>query len=68
MLVRQLRRFAAGFETVPHKSWKEIVDKYPDDVELTQNVTYKRTSKGARLGDDLSVRMIDCIRRQAQGC
>lgn len=68
VLVRQLRRFAAGFETVPQAAWREIVDKYPDDLELTQNVVYETGSERARLGDDLSLKMIDCIRRQAQGC
>ena len=67
-LVRQLRRFAAGFETVPQEVWRKIVEQYPDDFELTQNVTYETESDRARLGDGLSLKMIDCVCRQAQGC
>ncbi|KAK5109423.1 hypothetical protein LTR85_002687 [Meristemomyces frigidus] len=67
-LVRQVRRFAAGFETVPQALRESMEEAYPDDMDLTQNVTYVPDSQRASLGDDLSHRDVASICRQAQGC
>ncbi|KAK5109012.1 hypothetical protein LTR85_003793 [Meristemomyces frigidus] len=67
-LLRQVRRYAAGFETVPHEQRASLEETYPDDLDLAQNVTYLPESERATLGDDLTIREVACICRQAQGC
>ncbi|KAK5691782.1 hypothetical protein LTR17_025548, partial [Elasticomyces elasticus] len=67
-LVRQVRRFAAGFETVPQELRVSLEETYTDDLDLAQNVVYTPDSERARLGDDLAIREVACICRQARGC
>ncbi|KAK4551670.1 hypothetical protein LTR86_011001 [Recurvomyces mirabilis] len=67
-LVRRVRRFAAGFETVP-EDYKTLLEQtYPDDVDLAQNVTYSPDSERANLGMAPGMRDIARICRQAKGC
>ncbi|KAK4906634.1 hypothetical protein LTR49_024247 [Elasticomyces elasticus] len=67
-LVRQVRRFAAGFETVPQELRASLEETYTEDLDLAQNVVYTPDSERARLGDDLTTREVASICRQAQGC
>ncbi|KAK3612771.1 hypothetical protein LTR56_028248, partial [Elasticomyces elasticus] len=67
-LVRQVRRFAAGFETVPQELRVSLEETYTEDLDLAQNVVYTPDSERARLGSDLAIREVACICRQAQGC
>jgi len=39
-LVRHVRRFAAGFETIPEELRASLEENYPDDLDLSQNVIY----------------------------
>jgi len=66
--VRQVRRFAAGFETVPQDLRADIEETYPDDLDLAQNVAYCPDSERASLGAAPAIRDIACICRQALGC
>ncbi|KAK3613961.1 hypothetical protein LTR56_027570 [Elasticomyces elasticus] len=67
-LVRQVRRFAAGFETVPQELRASLEETYTEDLDLTQNVVYTPDSERAKLGNDLAIREVACICRQARGC
>ncbi|KAK4888094.1 hypothetical protein LTR49_028876, partial [Elasticomyces elasticus] len=67
-LVRQVRRFAAGFETVPQELRLSLEETYTEDLDLAQNVVYTPDSDRARLGYDLAIREGACICRQARGC
>ncbi|KAK0260701.1 hypothetical protein LTR35_017967 [Friedmanniomyces endolithicus] len=67
-LVRQVRRFAAGFETAPQELRVSLEETYTEDLDLAQNVVYTPDSERAKLGDDLATREVACICRQAQGC
>ncbi|KAK3615423.1 hypothetical protein LTR22_027445, partial [Elasticomyces elasticus] len=66
-LVRQVRRFAAGFETVPQELRASLEETYTEDLDLAQNVVYTPDSERARLGTDLAIREVACICRQARG-
>ncbi|KAK6388184.1 hypothetical protein LTR81_027220, partial [Elasticomyces elasticus] len=67
-LVRQVRSFAAGFETVPQELRASLEETYTEDLDLAQNVVYTPDSERARLGNDLAIREVACICRQARGC
>ncbi|KAK3619166.1 hypothetical protein LTR22_026078, partial [Elasticomyces elasticus] len=65
-LVRQVRRFAAGFETVLQELRASLEETYTEDLDLAQNVIYTPDSERARLGNDLAIREVACICRQAR--
>lgn len=67
-LVRHIRRFAAGFETVPQDLRAFMQETYPDDLELAQSVEYGPSSERASFGGAPASRDIACICRQALGC
>ncbi|KAK3613430.1 hypothetical protein LTR56_027891, partial [Elasticomyces elasticus] len=66
-LVRQVRRFAARFETVPQELRLSVEETYTEDLDLAQNVVYTPDSDRAKLGYDLAIREVACICRQARG-
>ncbi|KAK5732275.1 hypothetical protein LTS12_027154, partial [Elasticomyces elasticus] len=45
-----------------------LEETYTEDLELAQNVVYTPDSERARLGNDLAIREVACICRQARGC
>jgi len=63
-----VRRFAAGFETVPQAIRTSLEETYTEDLDLAQNVVYTPEFEPAKLGNDLTTRGVASICRQAQGC
>ncbi|KAK5733490.1 hypothetical protein LTS12_026930 [Elasticomyces elasticus] len=45
-----------------------LEETYTEDLDLAQNVVYTPDSERARLGNDLAIREVACICRQARGC
>ncbi|KAK1046958.1 hypothetical protein LTR74_017837, partial [Friedmanniomyces endolithicus] len=52
-VVRHVRRFAAGFETIPEELKASLEENYPADLDLGQNSVYKSRSERATFGDDV---------------